>query len=135
MVILRASPKMYLTFGTLLGLVTLLVCVLDRESTWRLWSAVALAAGLAAMLIHVWRLEVRLTSQALTYRTLFRTRSMRLAEIWESRVSGQPEPLLMVFPVGSPAARIVVNLRPFPPSEVRSLLAIPALKVRLPKPR
>jgi hypothetical protein len=137
---LRASVKMYLTLTTLLIVVYLVVTAMARGKTWLVGTAIAMAVALALTLVHVWRLEVRVTADALVHRTLFRTRSMRLAEISESlvhwdQVSGEPEPLLVVVPIGSPAARMVVNLRPFRPSEVRSLLAIPALKVRLPTPR
>ena len=140
MIRLRASPKTYVTFGTLFGIVMIVTSAVDRGAKGFLWAAAALMLGLALALIHVWRLEVRLTSDTLVHRTLFRTRSMKLADISESlvhwgEVSREPEPLLVVIPVGSSAARMVVNLRPFRRSDVRSLLAIPALKVRLPKPR
>ena len=140
MIRLRAAPKMYLTLTTLVSVVYLAVTATARGRDWLVGTAVALAVALALTLIHMWRLEVRVTPDALVHRTLFRTRSMKLAEISESlvhwdQVSGEPEPLLVIVPIGSPAARMVVNLRPFRRSEVRSLLAIPALKVRLPKPR
>jgi hypothetical protein len=89
------------------------------------------------VLVGLWfyfsRLEIRVSRDVLTYRTMFRRQSIALADVAESTVkggaAGAGPGLLLVVTAVEASKSMEINLKPFRLNEVAHLLELAGLKV------
>jgi hypothetical protein len=144
--VLRPGPRPYIAIGIVLGLAAAIpLAVFMARAMWT--DAMKAAAGAllvyGAICLALACCRITLTARGIAVReTLRRERSVRFDDIVASvpRVLGEPDhPVsLDVYtaaePSGDGAPALRIRLKPYRQEDVRSLLALPALKVTAPAP-
>ena len=131
-----SSYLMLCSIWVLLAAVRGYIGVRSTRPDWRpVWFCISVAAGLA---IWLERFRLVVTSGVLTYRTLFKRRSVRLEELGKAEIatfstSKGDNQALLLYPSSPSSATIKVNVKVFSRADITRLFDILGDKLHSPR--
>jgi hypothetical protein len=133
---LRSALSTYVVFMVIFGVLicfSVLAGLRAPSGVHAVWQSIVLwCVILAAFMVYYALLEVTVCQGVLRYRSLFRERNIRLADIARSQIrwnigGRDPRPFLVMTSASGDEV-LKLNLKPFRAEEIQRLLAVPELK-------